>query len=75
MLENNELTLQKIIDDDQIYGHVKNRELIKFFDKQQVKTLIDFITIMPQETDTNERKYKYPFRAMEILMRKIIFNI
>jgi len=33
MLENNELTLQKIIDDDQIYCHVKNRELVKFFDK------------------------------------------
>ncbi|OMJ87459.1 hypothetical protein SteCoe_10790 [Stentor coeruleus] len=35
--------------------------------KQDISCLISYITIMPLETDTNERKYKLPYLSSKIL--------
>ena len=40
----------------------QNENLIKWFDHEKVKELIDYITIVPEE-DEHDRGHKYPFVA------------
>jgi len=40
--------------------------LIKYFDHDKLKVLIDYITVMPTEENGHARGHKYPFLAGEI---------
>ena len=43
-----------------------NDKLIKYFDHEKLKVLIDYITVMPTQDDGQSRGHKYPFIAGEI---------
>ena len=43
-----------------------NEKLIKYFDHDKLKVLIDYVTVMPTEQDSHDRGHKYPFIAGEI---------
>lgn len=43
-----------------------NEKLIKFFDHDKLKTLIDYITVMPKEDSGYARGRKYPYITGEI---------
>jgi len=43
-----------------------NEKLIKYFDHDKLKILIDYITVMPTGSEGHDRGHKYPFIAGEI---------
>ena len=68
-LKNNELTLENILDEDEIIDDIKfntDSEFIDFLTKEKIKKLIDYSTKMP-ESDSHNIGFKYPFNATEIL--------
>ena len=68
-LKNNELTLENILDEDEIIDDIKfntDSEFIDFLTKDKIKKLIDYSTKMP-ESDSHNIGFKYPFNATEIL--------
>jgi hypothetical protein len=44
----------------------QNSKLLQYFTHEQLKKLIDFITVMPPEDATHARGHKYPFLSSEI---------
>ena len=68
LLNNKECTVEKLLDDDDCLQELKNfnEKLIKYFDHDKLKILIDYITVMPTEQDSHDRGHKYPFIAGEI---------
>ena len=68
LLNNKSCTVDKLLDDDDCLQELKNfnEKLIKYFDHDKLKVLIDYITIMPTEQDSHDRGHKYPFIAGEI---------
>ena len=67
MLNNKECSVDKLLDDDDCLQEFKNfnDKLIKYFDHDKLKVLIDYITVMPLE-DEHNRGHKYPFLAGEV---------
>ena len=67
MLNNKECSVDKLLDDDDCLQEFKNfnDKLIKYFDHDKLKVLIDYITVMPTE-DEHNRGHKYPFLAGEV---------
>lgn len=68
LLNSKNCTVEKLLDDDDCLQELKNfnEKLIKYFDHDKLKTLIDYITVMPTEEDGHDRGHKYPFIAGEI---------
>jgi hypothetical protein len=68
LLNSKNCTVEKLLDDDDCLQELKNfnEKLIKYFDHDKLKTLIDYITVMPTEQDGHDRGHKYPFIAGEI---------
>jgi hypothetical protein len=68
LLNNKDCTVDKLLDDDDCIQEFKNYndKLIKYFDHDKLKVLIDYITVMPSEADGHSRGHKYPFIAGEI---------
>jgi hypothetical protein len=68
LLNRKDCTVDKLLDDDDCLQELKNfnEKLIKYFDHDQLKVLIDYITVMPTEEDGHCRGHKYPFLAGEI---------
>jgi hypothetical protein len=68
LLNSKGCTVEKLLDDDDCLQELKNfnKKLIKFFDHDKLKVLIDYITVMPADDDGHERGHKYPFIAGEI---------
>ena len=68
-LKNNELTLENILEEDEIINDIKfnkESEFIDFLTEDKIKALIDYSTKMPL-SDNHNIGYKYPFNATEIL--------
>ena len=67
LLSSPECTVDKLLDDDDCLQEFKNYndKLIKYFDHDKLKVLVDYITVMP-EVDEQKRGHKYPFLAAEI---------
>ena len=67
LLSNKECTVDKLLDDDDCLQEFKNYndKLIKYFDHDKLKVLVDYITVMP-ELDEQKRGHKYPFISAEI---------
>lgn len=67
LLSSKECTVDKLLDDDDCLQEFKNYndKLIKYFDHDKLKVLVDYITVMP-EKDEQKRGHKYPFVAGEI---------
>ena len=68
-LRNNELTLENILEEDEIVNDIKfnsQSEFINFITEDKIKKLIDYSTKMPTSDDHNIG-FKYPFNATEIL--------
>ena len=68
-LENNQLTLEDILEEDSIIDDIKNNnqsQFINFLSEEKIKKLIDYSTKLPT-SDTHNIGYKYPFNAAEIL--------
>ena len=68
-LKNNELTLENILEEDEIINDLKfnkESEFINFITEDKIKALIDYSTKMPL-CDNINIGYKYPFNATEIL--------
>ena len=68
-LKNNELTLENILEEDEIINDIKfnnESEFINFITEDKIKALIDYSTKMPL-CDNINIGYKFPFNATEIL--------
>ena len=64
-----ELTLEEILNNDNIIDDIKSRErsdFLEFFTNKQIKKLIDYSTRFPK-SDDHYTGYKYPFNSTEIL--------
>ena len=68
LLNSKNCTVDKLLDDDDCLQELKNfnDKLIKYFDHDKLKVLIDYITVMPNAEDGHDRGHKYPFIAGEI---------
>ena len=68
LLNGKDCTVDKLLDDDDCLQEFKNfnEKLIKFFDHDKLKTLIDYITVMPKEDAGYARGRKYPYITGEI---------
>jgi len=68
LLNGKDCTVDKLLDDDDCLQEFKNfnEKLIKFFDHDKLKTLIDYITVMPKEDSGYARGRKYPYITGEI---------
>ena len=68
-LKNNELTLENILEEDEIINDIKfntQSEFLNFLTEDKIKKLIDYSTKMPI-SDNHNIGFKYPFNATEIL--------
>ena len=68
-MKRNELTLETILDEDEIIQDLKNNknsQFSAFFSSENVRKLIDYATKMPK-SDEKSVGYKYPFNATELL--------
>ena len=68
-LRNNELTLENILEEDEIINDLKfntESEFLNFITEDKIKKLIDYSTKLPI-SDTYDIGYKYPFNATEVL--------
>ena len=68
-MKRNELTLENILDEDEIIQDLKNNknsQFSAFFSSENVRKLIDYATKMPK-SDEKSVGYKYPFNATELL--------
>ena len=68
-MKKDELTLEDILNEDEIIQDIKNNndsQFIKFFTNEKIKKLIDYSTKFPLSNEHNIG-YKYPFNATEIL--------
>ena len=67
LLKQEDCKLEDLLDDGDLLQECKNsnKNLIKYLDREKIKQLIDFITVMP-ETDEHNRGHKYPFIANEV---------
>ena len=68
-LEKGELTLEEILEEDEIIKDIKTNndsQFINFFTNEKIKKLIDYSTKIPTK-DEHNIGYKYPFNATEIL--------
>ena len=68
-MKRNELTLENILDEDEIIQDLKNNknsQFSAFFSSENVRKLIDYATKMPKSEEKNVG-YKYPFNATELL--------
>merc|ERR1712086_966556 len=67
LLSSKDCTVDKLLDDDDCLQEFTNYndKLIKYFDHDKLKVLVDYITVMP-ELDEQKRGHKYPFIAGEI---------
>ena len=68
MLNSKDCSVDKLLDDDDCIQEFKNynEKLIKYFEHDRLKELIDYITVMPLAEDGHNRGHKYPFIAGEI---------
>ena len=68
LLNNKECTVDKLLDDEDCLQEFKNfnEKLIKYFDHDKLKVLVDYITVMPEEDAGYQRGRKYPFLSGEI---------
>ncbi len=68
-MNNNELTVEDILDHDSIVRDLKTNsssDFVSFLTNQNMKKLIDYVTKMPIEDD-QKIGHKFPFNASEIL--------
>jgi len=67
LLKQEDCKLEELLDDNDILQECKNsnKNLIKYLNRDKIKELIDFITVMPDE-DEHKRGHKYPFMANEV---------
>ena len=68
-MKRGELTLENILDEDEIIQDLKNNknsQFSSFFSNENIRKLIDYATKMPQSNEKNIG-YKYPFNATELL--------
>ena len=68
-MKKGELTLEEILENDDIIDELKSRqqsEFIEFFTNKQIKKLIDYSTRFPK-SDEHLIGYKFPFNSTEIL--------
>ena len=68
LLNSKDCTVEKLLDDDDCLQELRNfnDKLIKYFDHDKLKVLIDYITVMPPEDADHNRGHKYPFISGEI---------
>jgi len=68
LLNRKDCTVDKLLDDDDCLQEFKNfnDKLIKYFDHDKLKVLIDYITVMPDKDAGHSRGHKYPFISGEI---------
>ena len=61
-------SVDKLLEDDDCLQEFKNfnDKLIKYFDHDRLKILVDYITIMPEQDAGYNRGRKYPFITGEI---------
>lgn len=67
LLSKDDWKLEELLDDSDLIQECKNsnKNLIKYLDREKIKELIDYITVMP-EVDEHNRGHKYPFVANEV---------
>ena len=68
-MKRGELTLENILDEDEIIQDLKNNknsQFSSFFSNENIRQLIDYATKLPLSSEKNIG-YKYPFNATELL--------
>jgi serine/threonine-protein phosphatase 6 regulatory subunit 3 len=68
LLDDEELTLDKLLEDNEVLNEVRlgNKRLVEFFSRQRVRTMLSYIIEMPTEEDSHNRAHKFPFITSEI---------
>jgi hypothetical protein len=68
LLTSPDCSVDKLLDDDDCLQEFKtyNDKLIKYFDHEKLKILVDYITVMPSKDAGHNRGHKYPFLSGEI---------
>lgn len=68
LLNSKDCTVDKLLEDDDCLQEFKNfnDKLIKYFNHERMKTLVDYITVMPDADAGYNRGRKYPFITGEI---------
>lgn len=70
ILEQETFSLDELLDQDELLQEckAKNANLVDFLvAPQTLRTLIEYVTTMPTENDSEARRYKYPYVASEVL--------
>ena len=77
LLTNEETTLEQLLDENELSNECKfgNQNLKKFFNREKIMRLIEFITVMPSENDDDKRAKKFPFMSNEIFSSEQPFII
>jgi len=67
LLKKENCHIEELLDDSDLLQECKNsnKNLISYLNREKIKQLIDFITVMPEE-DEHNRGHKYPFYASEV---------
>jgi len=74
LFERQELTLEDLLDEDELLQELKahHNKLVEYLSRVEIlKQLVDYLTIDPDESADNKRRYKYPYVACEILCCEI----
>ncbi len=81
-LNNEASTLETFLQLDDIANEIRiNSKLASHFGPNYVQGLIDYVTQMPKETDSELRKFRFPFVASELLkadcknIQNLIFSL
>lgn len=67
LLKQDNCKIEDLLDDNDLLQECKNsnKNLINYLNREKVKQLVDFITVMPEE-DEHNRGHKYPFLSSEV---------
>lgn len=67
LAKKDQCTIEELLDDDDIIQEMRNgnEKLLKFLKRDRVKSLIDYITKMPEEDD-HKKGHKFPFVVNEL---------
>lgn len=70
ILEQSTISLEELLDEDELLQECKanNSKLVEYLAlPETLSQLVEYVTTMPNENDSESRRYKYPYVASEVL--------
>eukprot|EP01083_Nonionella_stella_P048399 129431_1 len=75
LLESDECTLEKLLDEDEVIQECNalNAGLVEFLSSaESIRKIIAYITVFPAEDDDEKRKLKFPYVCCELLASAVV---